>query len=237
MRVVIPSLDYADFLAVVLPAWRTMLPREVMTVVTAPADQATRDVAERNGIACWVTDAWRKDGAILNKARALDEAFGLLPGYRESPTEGEVCLALDADVFPFGRFPTASELAADTLYGCARHYCPTAAVLHAHLLGKIRRHQLQLMTPKLRKVPGVILEPSSPDATARLAAECLGYFQLFRWKPGVAFGDSRTAGKYDLEFRNHFAHRVPLTAFYVLHLGMQDRRNWQGRTLPQWKEA
>jgi hypothetical protein len=58
VRIVIPSVNYADMLAVSLPAWRSEFPGAEVVVVTAPADQATQETAERFGARLCVTDAW-----------------------------------------------------------------------------------------------------------------------------------------------------------------------------------
>jgi hypothetical protein len=89
----------------------------------------------------------------------------------------------------------------------------------------------------MRKTPGVIITENTPANVLETGARCLGYFQLFRWRPGVGFGHYKTAGKYDLDFRTHFRRRVGLSDMYVLHLGEQNRRNWRGRIVPRWKEA
>lgn len=237
MRIVLPSVTYADFLAVTLPAWWGMVPRESLTVVTSPEDLESQALARRQGVGLHVTDAWTRNGATFNKALALDEAFGIVPGFREPPREGDVCLSLDADVFPCGILPASSAIAVNTLYGCARYECLSTADLRAHLLGHRPRRQLPLIAPRMRKKPGVLISPNTQENIREHAHRCLGYFQLFRWRPGVGFGSYNTAGKYDVDFRGHFATRVALVDFYVLHLGEQDRRNWRGRIVPRWKEA
>ena len=106
MRAVIPALHYADLLAVILPAWVQMLGPEALTVVTTPDDHETHDVASARGVGLVATDAWSRDEAILNKAAALDDAFGFTPGYRRPPPPREGRLSPDAGAYPFGHFPT-----------------------------------------------------------------------------------------------------------------------------------
>src|SRR5690606_37733393 len=77
VRVVIPSVNYADFLADTLPAWQAFLPRDAkIAVVTTPEDRETQAVAASCDVPCCVTDVWTRDGAIFNKGSALDLAFG-----------------------------------------------------------------------------------------------------------------------------------------------------------------
>lgn len=237
MRVVIPSLRYADYLAVTLPAWLALVPRKRLVVVTAPEDTETAAVAAAHEVTLVVTDAWTRDGAVLNKARALDEAFGFVDSPIRPPSPDETCLALDADVVPFGVLPPFDAIAADTLYGCARYACPTPQALRDHRAGRTVPAQLPLIAPRLRGEPRPQLVPHTDEGVRACGRQCLGYFQLFRWRPGIRFGESRTAAKYDLDFRQHFGARVGLTSIYVLHLGDQSRENWRGRVMPRWEEC
>ena len=236
MRAVLPSYHYGDYLGAVLPGWLQVLAAAAITVVTAPDDVETIAVAAAFGVGLVVTDIWTRDGALLNKAAALDQAFGIAPGFREPPAVDEVCLALDADVYPFGRFPSSREIRPEVIYACARYRCDTAQDLDAHLAGRTRREQLDLIPPKVRGESYVTIANTSANAAAS-AARCLGYFQLFRYRPGLAFGSHTSAGKYDLDFRKQFPRTRALMDFYVLHLGDQNRANWRGRVLPRWKEA
>jgi hypothetical protein len=233
MRVVIPSVHYADFLTVILPAWLRVVALDELTVVTSPDDMETQAVAKTVGVGLLVTDAWSRDDAIFNKAAALDEAFGITPRYREAPAVGELCLSLDCDVYPFGRFPSEQEIKRETIYGCARYRCPSASALRSHVRGLSRRASLDLIPPKVKGQSYTTITNTRNNAV-ETATKALGYFQLFRWRPGLAFGSSRTAGKYDLDFRDQFARRRGLWPFYVLHLGDQDRANWKGRVIPRW---
>ena len=242
MRLVIPSVDYADMLAAILPAWARLVGAEAITVVTAPRDVPSQEVAAEAKVGLVVTDAWTRqvptlNGAagpvIFNKARALDEAFGFRADIRPAPAAGELCLALDADVYPGGQLPAEGELEADLLYGCPRYRCETPAELEAFRRGALTREAFPLIPPRIRgeaaPAPGRTVSP------AEAAERCLGYFQLFRYRPGLRFGDYRTAGRYDLDFRRQFRQRRGLTAIYVLHLGALDRQNWRGRVLPRWE--
>lgn len=235
MRVVMPSLSYGDFAAVTLPAWRAFLPDAALALVTSPDDRESQDVAAALGVDCVVTDAWRADGAVMNKAAALDLAFGFRGDERPCPALHEVCISVDADVYPFGVLPAPASLAPTTLYGCARYQCDTPEELAAHIRGETARSVLRLLPPRVRG-------ESSPSQMASMSPtlagqRALGFFQLFLYRPGIAFGSYPTAGKYDLEFRRHFAHRVGLWSVYCLHLGELNRANWRGRVVPRWGEV
>jgi len=210
VRVVIPSVDYADMLAATLPAWRRLLPAADLIVVTAKHDRATFKIARSSGAALLVTDAWYREGAAFNKARALDEAFE----FRERPA-GEVCIAIDADVYPFGAF-NPDAIADGVIYSVDRFYIDTPATL-ARQVARPDRITLQRMTEG-RRGPG--------------------YFQAFRSRPDLTFGSHDDAGFYDLMFHRHFVGGVAvLEGFAVGHLGRKSGKNWRGRTLPKWGAA
>lgn len=234
MRAVIPSVHYADFLRATLPAWVAVLPDGSVTVVTSPDDAATQAVAASCGVPCVVTDAWAADSAKLNKAAALDVAFGFNPTDGIPPPQvGEICLSIDADGFPCGTWPREDDIAPRVLYGCGRYHCETPEALAAHRQGRTARTDLQLIPTKLRGTNyGSV--PHTAENLQAIATKCLGYFQLWRHHPSHRFGSSKTAGGYDMRFRDQFPVRACVPGFYVLHLGPQDRKNWQGRVLPAW---
>lgn len=235
MRVVIPSVRYADFLAVTLPAWRETLPKARVIVVTSADDAETIAVTRAAGADLCVTDVWRK-GAKFNVAAAKDRAFGFVPGYTKPPKPNEICVAIDADVYPFGRFPRTKYLDADTIYSCARYVCESHEALEAHKAGQTRREDCALIPP-LTPGGAPIAVPHSPEAARRAARRCLGYCQIFRYHPSRLFGESQTAGGYDLRFRDQFPKRGVLKRLYVLHLGERNRRNWRGRIVAEWPAA
>jgi hypothetical protein len=243
MRVVIPSVAYADFLGVTLPAWQRFLPGADLTVVTTPADGATQAIARACGVTVFATEAWTRPVAVqntdkagrptprppvFNKALALDEAFGFLAGHRDPPRADEICLALDADVVPVGPRWKDADIAARWLYGAPRYVCATPDAYEAFLAGRVRLDAFPLMSTRMGK-----REPpaATPDGEAR---KCLGYFQLFRYRRGLRFGSFADASKYDLVFRQQFAGFQRPAGFAVLHLGDRTPGNWQGRTVPPW---
>jgi hypothetical protein len=210
VRIVIPSVDYADMIGVTLPAWRRQFPSATLIVVTAKHDRATFRVARELGAALLVTDAWYRAGAKFDKARALDEAFD----FPERPA-GEICIAIDADVYPFGAFDVEA-IADGALYSVDRFYVDSPATLAR-----------QVAHP-------------DPVALERMTAgrRGPGYFQAFRARPSLTFGSYPDAGYYDLDFHRHFPGGVHvLEASYVVHLGRKSGKNWRGRTLPKWGAA
>ncbi len=210
MRVVIPSVNYGDMLAVTLPAWRRLLPSADLIVVTAKHDRATLTVARANRASLLITDAWYREGADFNKARALDEAFE----FPERPL-GEVCVAIDADVYPFGALELDA-IADGVIYSVDRFYIDTPATLAR-----------QVARPALETLDRLTAGRRGP-----------GYFQAFRSRPDLTFGSYKNAGFYDLHFHRHFAGGVGvLEGFAVGHLGRKSGKNWSGRTLPKWGAA
>lgn len=218
MRIVIPSLNYGDILADSLPAWCRVAGAVSLTVVTAKADRHTQDVARAQGVRCVVTEAWTHDGAILNKALALDEGFGFVPGFTDPPKDGDVCLSIDADSYPMGRLPDETVLEPRVLYSVWRHECLTPSDLDAHVAGTLPLSHFVRMKNN--------------------GGKPVGYFQMFRWWPSLRFGSHPTAAKYDIRFRELFPRYVMLEQPYLLHLGPGNiKANWRGRVVPAWRVA
>jgi hypothetical protein len=226
MRIVVPSVNYADLLAVTLPAWRRMLMSTQLSheliVVTSPEDHATRSIAHENHVTALVTDAWGRDGAVFNKAAALDEAFGF--GVKGGVGLGEWCLSIDADVFPFGGLPWGQierAKGAGVLFGANRYACHTPLDLQKHIDGRMPLGGFQEIHTWSRS-------KHRHDPAGRQ-----GYFQLWQHRAGDSFGSFPTAAKYDVKFSERFQQHHYLDHFYVLHLG-EHRKNWSGRVTPGW---
>jgi hypothetical protein len=108
-------VDYADRLAPGIELWRNDL--ESWTIVTDFEDDETARLARHYGLALFQTDAFRRNGAYLNKGYAQEEAWPLIP--RE-----DWLLLLDADVIPPADWKHQLEVAdleAGYLYGCWRY--------------------------------------------------------------------------------------------------------------------
>lgn len=226
MRLVITSVHYGDCLASTLGAWQRFADGRVI-VATSPDDVETQDVARRHGAELHVTDAYTRrdptchDGGdpAVNVALGIDEAMGILAG---DVREGEVCAHANPDLYPFGAVPDERDIAPGVVYGFKRFECPSPEALADHVAGRSRVEDLVPPKP-VGKNPN-----PSPKAG--------GYFQLFRWRPGIRFGSYPTAGKFDMTFARKFAreHQWPVAQCYALHLGGRDKRNWAGRVLPRW---
>jgi len=133
VRLVIPCWNFGDHLATTLPKWITMLGNaDPVLVVTHPDDAETAEVAKHHGVKALLTDAWTQDGAQVNKAAALDDAFSDMQ-------PGELCFSVDADSLPDGRLPYHDEIAPHTVYGC-RRYSPTGNFQRVANIPYITRH-------------------------------------------------------------------------------------------------
>ncbi len=91
-EVIIPCLGYGDFLSITLPETKRWF--TTITVLTAPEDEETIALAQRERVSLHVTNDWRKDGAKLNKAAAINSCLD------ELDLEGtdSWVLLLDADI-------------------------------------------------------------------------------------------------------------------------------------------
>lgn len=227
MRIVIPSVNYDDMLAVTLPAWRSLVPHASITVVTSPEDRASQRVAREVGVSLHVTDAWTRDvpltrhgvngPIVFNKALALDEAFGFVGD--QPPPQGELCASVDVDVYPLGQFPDESVFDQQTLSGFWRYECPTPADLEAC---RTARRSITSM-PRMKTSGG----------------RPVGFCQIFRYRPGLRFGSYPTAAKYDIHIFEQFQRLEMRAEVSLLHLGGKEggRANWRGRVVPRWEAA
>jgi hypothetical protein len=235
VRVRIACLDYADFLTITLPGWAGVCPAGSLSVVTAARDEATQQVAADNGVPVFITDAWtrhdptykrdtshwnglwRERGApdryVVNKALALDEAFGFVGTRTPRPRDGEICLSVDADCLPVGELPDPDLIRHDVIYGCKRFN------------GRINLSRGDEMVLKGR------ICRSQHRATPCVGG---GYFQLFRYAAGHRFGSYRGADGYDYDFAFGFQKGIELKSIHVLHFGDAER-NWWGRVTPRFK--
>jgi len=228
MRAIITSVKCGDFLAATLPAWKRLLGAD-LGVATSPHDTETQDVCAANGVQAWITDGWSRvdlsyphHGANppqFNMPLGLDEAFGFIPGLRGRPLEHELCLSLNADVYPFGKLPAESAIPDGLMAGWWRHECYTPKDLSAHVAGT-----LPLSHFKRMKTSG---------------GRPVGYAQLFRYFPGFRFGSYGSAAKYDVHVFAKFARTEMRTDLYLFHLGGLEggKANWTGRTVPRWGSA
>jgi hypothetical protein len=110
-------VDYADFLEVTLPSLRAAV--DDLVVVTAPADQRTRELCRREEVRAVVTTAMYDHGRQFSLGAAVDAGLRALP-------LSEWALVIDADiVLPGGVHRTLQYLKLDRekLYGIDRVHC------------------------------------------------------------------------------------------------------------------
>lgn len=111
LRGLVVCVDFADLLAITLPANISHLAE--CLVVTSPWDKATaRLCASIPGVRTFKTDEFYRDGASFNKGRAVESAFDQLGRH------GQI-LIWDADILFPDQMPLP-ELDRDTLYGATR---------------------------------------------------------------------------------------------------------------------
>lgn len=227
MRAIITCVNCGDFLADTLPAWKALLPG-VLGVATSPEDMETQAVCKKNNVPAWITDAWARvdlschrgsNPPRFNMPLGLDEAFGFVPGLRDTPADGELCLSLNADVYPFGKLPKESAIPSGLMAGWWRYECPSAADLDAHVT-------------KTRPIGTYARMKNS-------GGRPVGYAQLFRYFPGFRFGSYGSAGKYDVHVFAKFAQLQMRDDLYLFHLGGPEggHENWVGRCVPRWRAA
>ena len=227
MRAIICSVKCGDFLASTLPAWKALLGAQ-LGVATSPEDTETQAVCAKHDVPAWVTDAWARidptchhgsSPPAFNMPLGLDEAFGFIPGLRDRPRDGELCLSLNADVYPFGRLPSEKDIPAGIMAGWWRHECPTPQDLAAHVTGK----------RAISEYPRMKTSGSRP----------VGYAQLFRYSPGFRFGSYHSAAKYDVHVFAKFQRTEMRNELYLFHLGGKEggKANWVGRCVPRWEAA
>ena len=226
MRALITSVRCGDFLADTLPAWKRLL-GDQLGVATSPEDAETQNVCAKHDVKAWVTDGWSRIaeghiGAIpptFNMPLGLDEAFGFRPGLRDAPADGELCLSLNADVYPFGDLPKEAAIPKGTMAGWWRYECPAPTDLDQHCNGRKGLHKFKRMKNS--------------------GGRPVGYAQLFRYFPGFRFGSYGSAAKYDIHVFAKFPRLEMRDDLYLFHLGGPEggRQNWISRCVPRWRAA
>jgi hypothetical protein len=226
INTVIPCVNYDDFLSLTLP--RNLPGLESVTILTAPWDQATIDLAKHLGANLLVTDQWLQGGEF-NKARALNLWIETI----EDRWNSGWFMVLDADVvLPADRCLVTCGLNPDVLYSAHRHMCEDEASWIDFANGKrpIRSFPLNL--------PEVINGQVWGHRPTSNAAAISGYMQLWcSTKCGGMnrFPESRTAAGYDVNFALSFQehNRDFIPGFDVLHIG-PSKVNWAGRKSSRW---
>lgn len=224
MRLVVSSVNYGDMLAVVLPAWKAIVPCG-LSVATSPEDHESQDVALAHDVPFVITDAWTRcdEGhvggpATFNLGLGVNTALGLRGDLVLPPSAGELCAHVSADCYPCGRWPKEAEIDAETIYGFWRYECLTHDALDAHIDG---RRPLATF-PRLKNSGGMPI----------------GYFQMWRHQAERFMPSYPTAGKTDTHFAKSFPRFRMLTSLYFLHMGpINVHANWARRVVPRWEVA
>lgn len=212
MKVIIPCVDYSDYLKVTLPAWREKLKADFV-IVTCHEDEKTKHVATDNNCRVLMTEEFHKGGKF-NKAAALDLACNYL-------LDGEICLVLDADVYPAKSSMPDFDVRLDTIYGVKRYSL------------KSLKNFPDYSTEDLIYEPPANLQLIKYRGRGDSPWSCSGCFQMFRYTSNRRFGSFPTAALYDYEFAYKFPYGA-LIEFYVIHLGVR-RENWEGRVTPEFE--
>lgn len=206
---VVVCVEYDDLLAITLPKAMRTLSR--CYVITSPEDQATIDLCLGiDRVEIVITDAFRKDGAVFNKGRAIQECLDqwIIGEYHGWVLIFDADIVMDAD---FVNDEYLSGLDKDKLYGCHR----------------------RMLTNGIGNIPdNPALWNSLPLAND---IEFPGFFQLFHTDAESLKGQPywydptfTHAGGGDAYFQSLFGDSKYRMRIEVLHLGERDR-NWYGR--------
>lgn len=199
---VIVSVDYNDFLILTLENNIKYL--ENITVVTSTSDTLCKEICDKFGVKCVITDRMYEDGAKFNKGKAINEGI-------KSIQNPEWILLLDADIIipnNWNEIINSNIFKKDAIHICSRNiienYDDYQRWINGEQVGKIE------------------------------SSKGFGYFQLFNVNSSVIFGrnpifpeTSDDAAWSDLSFRNKFNNRVDIP-ISVVHLG-KAYSNWKGR--------
>jgi hypothetical protein len=166
----------------------------------------TRDVSHWHNF--WRSRGRTAQHPILNKALALDEAFGFAGEKTPRPEAGEICISADADCRPVGTLPSDSWIQSGVIYGCRRFNEDDDGSKGAEEVIKGRAKDTQ---------------------HRRFTCVMEGYFQLFRYREGLRFGSYPAADAYDSDFAEfNFQRGQEVPDFYVIHQG-KSHTDWEGR--------
>lgn len=127
LSAIVICVDYADQLAKGLAKWRDGVDR--LLVVSAPRDEATRELCKAEGVQVCLTDVFWEGGAKFNKGAAMVAAYRKL-----QPKDW--ALFFDADIEPPEGWRYALEgVVPGTLYGAKRRQAGGELILERDLAG------------------------------------------------------------------------------------------------------
>lgn len=215
--IIIPSVNYSDFLADVIPAWKKSAPNAELWVLTSFADQKSKDLAYELEVNCFPTDEWYKEKKRFSGGAAKNHFLDVI-----NHEIGNLITFSDADIYPLGSFPDLKTFNEPrTCYGFYRYGCETPSLLKAAIAHGIDSNPLVY--------PRMFNWNNLPH----------GYCQSFLWREGLRFMEMDTLEWYDIQFMlDHFDAGILRNDLTLLHLGSSrvDPRNWTGdRQFPKWK--
>jgi hypothetical protein len=234
LEAVIVCINYSDFLSHTLPYNKSFFERTV--VVTDTKDIETHRVCERWNVMCIKTDAVYDNGAIVNKAIAINE------GLKHLSKEGWI-VQLDADIWlpPFFRnFIDKLVLDETCIYGIDRLMCNSYKDWYkfTHVnKGNIHQGWTFLRTDLLRMGVRIVhYNDTKPELYLPI-----GFFQLWNPKGSGVYTYPVTAVGYDRTDVLHakqwaIGKRRFIPDFICVHLASEvhgQGQNWFGRkTIP-----
>lgn len=202
MDTIIVSVDYNDFLVLALENNIKYL--DNITVVTSSKDSLCKEICNKFGVKCVITDRMYENGAKFNKGKAINEGI-------KSIQNPEWILLLDSDIVltkDWNRVTKLDIFDKDSIHICSRNIVES--------YDEYQRWSSGESVGRLESPKG------------------FGYFQLFNVNSNAVFGKntifpetSDDAAWSDLSFRNQFGKKVQLP-MSVVHLG-RSYSNWKGR--------
>ena len=213
LEAVIVCVDYSDFLDMALVQNKRFFDHVV--IVTDSKDSKTKEVCEKHGVTCVVTDCFYDDGAVFNKGKAINVGFGNLKHY-------DWVVHMDADI-----------VMNDSWGPWMIKRCDPKCIYGIHRIDVIGRDKYDSML--VDGVAPVIIEGTWP-----VQDYCpLGYFQLFHWSYCRMYfvgypqgsGDASTsdidfARKWTKDDRIRFNN---VTVFHLMSEESEQGKNWKGR--------
>lgn len=227
IETIITCVNYADFLSITLPVTREYF--ESITVITAPDDQETMEIARHHKAVLHITDIWHKDGSAFNKAGALNECLAQF----QNKDDDHWILFLDADILLIESIISEiPNLDPRGLYSIRRRMCETKQQWNGFTAKHLKLSDFPIDEPHIEngKVWG-----NCPTANP---AGLFGYFQLWNLNCGAGkkiLPESFNAAWYDTAFALTFPEELRgyIKNKEALHLGLS-YKNWSGRVSERW---
>ncbi len=232
IEVVVPCVDYGDYLAETLP--HTVAQFDRVIVVTSRADRETQEVARKYGAEYYATDVWFRGGSTFNKYAGVD--FGLA-----FCSAGDTWVGvLDADTYlpPLARYWLERKLTnTQAIYGVDRVNCVGFDRWRSHIALSHPGHDYHCRVPA----------PAGMPLGARIALRRqggwlpIGYFQMWHNDTGRKYpvrvqGDAEHNDVlHAMQWEPH--ERVLIPEVIAVHLMADQAKlgsNWKGRVTPRF---